>query len=168
MKIALITDMLTNDVLSVKNDFIGKQMTSLNYKIVLKLWKPDFLFVESAWEGHRNKWTFKIVVYPDYLISLNVNTIEDSEAMFSRRPVEIISCGSTTVTNPTSEVERYFKEYCCTVTNEEEALELFERLKDGSSKVDLARAEAGVQNVAREHTWRHHLEEISSVIGLEK
>lgn len=107
-------------------------------------------------------------IYKDYVVSLNVNTIEDSETMFSRRLVEILACGGIAVTNPTPAVEHYFKEYCHIVSNEQEALELFERLKDGPSESDLRRAEAGAEYVAREHTWTHRLEEICSVIGLEK
>lgn len=107
-------------------------------------------------------------IYKDYLVSLNVNTIEDSETMFSRRLVEILACGGIAVTNPTPAVERYFKDYCHVVSNEEEALALFERLKDGPSKSDLRRAEAGAECVAREHTWTHRLEEICSVIGVKR
>lgn len=106
-------------------------------------------------------------IYKDYLVSLNVNTVEDSQTMFSRRLVEIIACGGIAVTNPSPAVERYFKEYCHVVQNEEEAAVLFERLKNGPSKEDLERARAGAEYVAREHRWTHRLQEIRDVIGLE-
>lgn len=105
-------------------------------------------------------------IYKDNLISLNVNTIEDSKTMFSRRLIEILACGGIAVTNSTPAVEHYFRDYCYVVTNEAEAETLFRRLKDGPSETDLRRAEAGAAYVAKEHTWTHRLEEIANVIGL--
>lgn len=103
-------------------------------------------------------------IYKDYLVSLNVNTIEDSGTMYSRRLVEILACGGIAVTNPSPAVDRYFKDYCHVVHNAEEAIDLFARLKHGPSSEDLARAEAGARYVLAEHTWAHRLEEIASVV----
>lgn len=105
-------------------------------------------------------------IYKDYLVSLNVNTVEDSATMYSRRLVEILACGGIAVTNPSPAVERYFKDYCHVIHNAEEAVELFARLKHGPSADDLARAEAGARYVLAEHTWAHRLEEIVRVVGL--
>lgn len=107
-------------------------------------------------------------IYKDYLVSLNVNTIEDSGTMFSRRLAEIIACGGIAITNPSPAVDRYFKEYCHIVANEEEANTLFERLKQGPSPDDLMRAREGADYIAREHTWTHRLKEICDVIGLKR
>lgn len=105
-------------------------------------------------------------IYKDYLVSLNVNTIEDSGTMYSRRLVEILACGGIAVTNPSPAVDSYFKDYCHVVHDSEEAVELFARLKHGPSPDDLARAEAGASYVLAEHTWAHRLEEITRVVGL--
>ena len=105
-------------------------------------------------------------IYKDYLVSLNVNTIEDSATMYSRRLVEILACGGIAVTNPSPAVDRYFREYCHIVRNTEEATALFCRLKHGPTADDLARAEAGALYVLAEHTWAHRLEEIVRVVGL--
>lgn len=105
-------------------------------------------------------------IYKDYLVSLNVNTIEDSETMYSRRLVEILACGGIAVTNPSPAVDRYFKGYSHVVHNAEEAVDLFSRLKHGPSADDLARAEAGARYVLAEHTWAHRLDEITRVVGL--
>ena len=329
MKIALISDELTFDSLSFEYNIKIKNITVLNYKMVLKMWKPDFLFVESAWQGYKNKWKFKIASYPDYpkrnnktlqkvvtyakkigiptvfwnkedgvhfdrfidsaklfdhiftvdencipryrevvskevtvntlmfgvqskfhnftgfhfkhnranfvgsyshhvhdnrrkwqdmkfrsasqsdlgltvfdrnsnrksknyrypdlknldvkpsvpyaqtaqiyrdyLVSLNVNTIEDSATMFSRRLVEIIACGGIAITNDSPAVEKLFKDYCYVVRSEDEMLELCNRLKNGPTELDLQRAKAGAEYVAKYHTWTHRLEEIRKVIGI--
>jgi len=105
-------------------------------------------------------------IYKDYLVSINVNTIVDSETMFSRRLVEILACGGIAVTNPSPAVERYFKDYCYVVSTKEEAMALFTRLKKGPTEEDLQRARAGAEYVAKEHTWAHRLEEIRKVIGI--
>ena len=105
-------------------------------------------------------------IYKDYLVSLNVNTIEDSATMYSRRLVEILACGGIAVTNPSLAVDRYFKDYCHVVHNAVEAADLFARLKHGPSADDLARAEAGARYVLAEHTWAHRLEEIARVVRM--
>lgn len=105
-------------------------------------------------------------IYRDYLVSLNVNTIEDSATMYSRRLVEILACGGIAVTNPSPAVERYFKDFCHVVHDADEAADLFTRLKHGPSVDDLGRAEAGARYVLNEHTWAHRLAEIVRVVGL--
>lgn len=104
-------------------------------------------------------------IYKDYLVSLNVNTIEDSATMFSRRLVEILACGGIAVTNPSPAVAHYFEEYCHVVRTPEEAHALFGRLRHGPDAHDLERARAGAEFVLREHTWAHRLEEILAVTG---
>lgn len=331
MKLALIADKLTHDSLKEESSVSIKNITLLNYKIVLKFSKPDVLFVESAWQGYKEKWKYKIASYPDYpkrnnsklkkvieyakslgiptvfwnkedgvhfdrfiesaqlfdhiftidencipkykaivdekvsvnslifavqskfhnfsgfnfksikasfvgsysthihdkrrywqdmmfeatskingldifdrnsdrkssnyrypkfenmevfpsvsymetariykdyLISLNVNTIEDSPTMFSRRLIEIIACGGIAITNNTPAVEKYFKEYCFTFETKEELEELLKRFqKDGLSNNDKEKFKLGAEYVAQNHTWTHRIEEIRRVIGLNK
>jgi len=108
-------------------------------------------------------------IYKDYLISLNVNTIEDSPTMFSRRLIEIIACGGIAITNNTPAVEKYFKEYCFTFETKEELEELLKRFqKDGLSNNDKEKLKLGAEYVAQNHTWTHRIEEIRRVIGLNK
>ncbi|MBT5491427.1 glycosyltransferase [bacterium] len=328
MKIALISDILTEDSLKAERGIELKIITSFNYKFILKFWKPDFLFVESAWQGYKNKWKFKIAnykdypkrnneklqnvinyakeldiptafwnkedgvhfnrfidsallfdhiftvdsncipkykslanknttintlefavqeqfhnfkyfnfkykeanfvgsyskhihdkrrywqdlflssckdnkldvsifdrnsnrkntdyrfpdfenischpavkykdtanIYKDYMLSLNVNTIEDSPTMFSRRLVEILACGGLCVTNNSLAVETSFKEFCFVINNEEEANELFRRVKlDGLSNKDLEMARAGSELIHNNFTWTKRLEQISDII----
>lgn len=104
-------------------------------------------------------------IYKDYLVSLNVNTIEDSATMYSRRLVEILACGGIAVTNLSPAVDRYFKDYCHVVHNAGEATDLFTRLKYGPSADDLGGA-SGARYVLAEHTWAHRLDEIARVVGL--
>ncbi|MBR8223141.1 glycosyltransferase [Burkholderia ambifaria] len=103
-------------------------------------------------------------VFRDYLVSLNVNTIEDSSTMFSRRLVEILGCGGIAVTNPSPAVDVLFRDYCYQVHDVAEAEDLFARLRRGPSSIDLERARAGAEYVLNHHTWSHRLRQIAAMI----
>jgi spore maturation protein CgeB len=105
-------------------------------------------------------------VYKAHAISLNVNSVTGSETMCSRRLLEILACGGIAVTNPSLAVDRYFSEYCHVVSTPEHAQELFDRLRHGPSREDMARAEAGAAYVKQNHTWAHRLEEVCSIVKL--
>ena len=104
-------------------------------------------------------------IYRDYFVSLNVNTIEDSASMYSRRLVEILACGGIAVTNPTLAVETHFLEYCHVVHDLDQAAQLLSRLRNGPGKNDLEMAKAGADYVSRTHTWTQRLEEIRGIVG---
>lgn len=104
-------------------------------------------------------------LYREHLLSFNVNTVEDSPTMFSRRLLEIIACGGLAVTNPSPAVERYFGDFCEVVRDEEECRALVERLnRDGLSRRDRERTMAGAEYVRQNHTWAHRIEQILRVI----
>lgn len=107
-------------------------------------------------------------IYRNYLVSLNVNTIEDSPTMYSRRVVEILACGGILVSTPSMAMAEIFKEYGHIVNNEDEAVELFQRLRFGSSKQDLERALAGADFVLSNFTWQKFLEKIYATIESKK
>ena len=64
LKIALVSDELTRECLS-QSAWV-KNLTPLNYMHILRFWKPDMLFVESAWKGIDEAWKFRIANYPDH------------------------------------------------------------------------------------------------------
>jgi len=105
-------------------------------------------------------------IYKTHAVSLNVNSVTDSETMCSRRLLEILACGGIAVTNPSRAVDRYFRDYCHVVSTREEARELFSRLRHGPLGEDKARAEAGAAYVRQNHTWTHRLEEICAVVKI--
>jgi spore maturation protein CgeB len=103
-------------------------------------------------------------IYKTHAVSLNVNSVTDSETMYSRRLLEILASGGVLVTNPSRAVDRYFRDYCHVVTTRDEARDLFSRLRHGPSREDMARAEAGAVYVQQNHTWTHRLHEICAVV----
>jgi spore maturation protein CgeB len=105
-------------------------------------------------------------VYQRHLASLNINTVEGSDTMFSRRLIEIIACGGLAVTTPALSVERWFKDYCHVVASADEARELFGRLKrDGYNARDREMMTAGAEYVATHHTYTQRLETVLDAIG---
>ena len=105
-------------------------------------------------------------IYRQHMVSLNVNTVENSPTMFSRRLIEIVACGGLAVTNPSPAVNRFFKEYVEVVQNEEECREVLGRIaRDGLTKRDRDRALAGADYVMKHHTWAHRLKQIMDMVA---
>lgn len=105
-------------------------------------------------------------VYKSHAISLNVNSVTDSDTMCSRRLLEILACGGIAVTNPSQAIDKYFRNYCHVVSTREEAIELFSRLRHGPSCDDMDRAEAGAMYVHDNHTWAHRLDELCAIVKI--
>ncbi len=63
-KIGVIADTITQKCLALEEDCIN--LTPLNFKILLKIHKFDFIFCESAWIGPFGLWKYKIASYPDF------------------------------------------------------------------------------------------------------
>jgi spore maturation protein CgeB len=105
-------------------------------------------------------------VYKKHALSINVNSVTDSETMCSRRLLEILACGGIMLTNPSRCVDKYFRNYCHVASTPEEMCELLSRLKFGPSQEDLERAEAGARYVRAEHTWTHRLGELCAIVNI--
>jgi spore maturation protein CgeB len=102
-------------------------------------------------------------VYKSHLVSLNVNTIEDSETMFSRRLVEVIGCGGLAVSTPALAIDRLFAGLCHVVHSRDDAQPLFERLAhDGYSESDRDMMVEGARHVAEHHTYVQRIQTILS------
>lgn len=104
-------------------------------------------------------------IYKSHLASLNVNTIEDSETMFSRRLIEILACGGLAVSTPALAIDRMFKDWVHVVDGADAARELFARLaRDGYSARDREMMRGGAEHVLAHHTWSHRLDTILDAI----
>ncbi|WP_201548732.1 glycosyltransferase [Psychrobacter sp. Pi2-1] len=64
VELVLISDELSSRSLEVANEIRIKE-NYLFYQL-RKRNKPDFILVESAWRGHKDKWRYKIANYPGY------------------------------------------------------------------------------------------------------
>lgn len=66
LNIGLISDELTAHALTSSNIVNVKQLKNAYWSWQIKKLRPDFILVESAWRGHKDKWRYKIANYPDY------------------------------------------------------------------------------------------------------
>lgn len=128
---------------------------------------PNYRYPDLPWLEVRKSvpHTKTAQIYQDYMVSLNVNTVEDSATMFSRRLIEILACEGLAVTTPALSVDRYFKEFCYVVSCEEEARSLLGRFKNGLGSREREMVAAGGGFVLKEHTWAHRLAEVMNVIS---
>jgi spore maturation protein CgeB len=128
-----------------------------------------YRFPDLPWLDVKQKVSYEKTadIYRKYMLSFNVNTIQDSPTAFSRRLVEIIACGGLAVTNPSLSVNRYFKDFVEVVHDEKECAELVKRIaREGLTKRDREKALAGADYVLREHTWEKRLQQIREIVGL--
>lgn len=65
LKLALISDELTSLALEESSVKIF-QIKDKNWFQLFKIFKPDFILVESVWRGYKDAWRYKIANYPDY------------------------------------------------------------------------------------------------------
>ncbi|WP_322995277.1 glycosyltransferase [Castellaniella sp.] len=65
LKIALVTDYFTADCLSAECRV--RCMTPGNYRQVMDIWKPDLVFVESAFHGVGGAWRYRLAQQPKWL-----------------------------------------------------------------------------------------------------
>ena len=70
-KIALISDELTSLALN-ESSVKFFQIKDKNWFQLFKIFKPDFILVESVWRGYKESWRYRIANYPDYPERSNV------------------------------------------------------------------------------------------------
>ena len=104
-------------------------------------------------------------IYRSSLVSLNINTVETSPTMFSRRLIEIMASGGLAVTTPALSVDLLFKDQCHVVDNAEQATALFERLaRSGYSPRDHEMMAAGSAHVLAHHTYQQRIETVLAAV----
>lgn len=62
IRVSLVADALTAGSLSASCR--SAELTPLNFRLALRFPRPDFVLVESAWQGHRDSWKYRIAAYP--------------------------------------------------------------------------------------------------------
>ena len=65
LKIALVADHFTTECLSMECRI--RCLTPSNYQEVLDSWRPDLVFVESAFHGAQGSWRYELAKQPRWL-----------------------------------------------------------------------------------------------------
>ncbi len=77
LRVALVADPLTRSCLQDECEILD--LTPNNYEHALTRLKPDFLFFESVWHGHKDAWQFKVASYPWYRFRSNKHLVKLTE-----------------------------------------------------------------------------------------
>lgn len=103
--------------------------------------------------------------YKGYKVSMNVNTVKDSETMFSRRVFESLACGTPVVSNYSKGLVNMLGKYVTASDNYEELKQAFDKLlndKNEYEKVSLL----GMREVLRNHTYSVRLKKVLDKVGI--
>ncbi|MCD0501725.1 CgeB family protein [Bordetella petrii] len=113
-----------------------------------------------VYPGVKNQKTAHI--YRKYRYCLNVNTIENSPTMFSRRLIEIMAVGGVAITTDSQAVQELFSSYCYSFSSREGLLGIIDQTQGGGYLQAQERALAGAEYVHTYHTWCHRLQELEA------
>ena len=105
-------------------------------------------------------------IYRKFNHCLNVNTIENSSTMFSRRLIEIMACGSLAVSNPSLSVSTLFADMCEVISTEAEADNLFFQLSYGLTHHQKEMCQYASHSVLKHYTYETWLDRIIEFIGI--
>ena len=108
-----------------------------------------------------------LAAYRGYKVYLNVNTVENSRTMFSRRVLEILASGTPVVSTPSVGLSNFFSESEIAIVEEfEEATSSIESLVRSSNTRDrmVHRAQ---RKIWENHTYAHRAEMMFREMGLD-
>jgi hypothetical protein len=104
--------------------------------------------------------------YRQYKVFLNVNSVIDSNTMFSRRVFELLACGTPVVSTVSAGIDRMFgRELVWTVRDKGEAEEAIRHLMQDKWEW-RRRSLQGIRRVFAEHTFAHRFDEVLRITGL--
>lgn len=107
-----------------------------------------------------------VTAYRQYKLFLNINTVQDSPTMFSRRVFEILACGTPVVSTHSDGMKAMLGEHVHIVNNKDEAKNIVQQLLES----DLDRERLGHQaarHCLQHHSYQQRFEQILKAIGVE-
>ena len=106
-----------------------------------------------------------IKVYKKYNIFLNVNSMDDSLTMFSRRVFELLACGTNVVSSYSLGIKNMFSGIVKLSRNEEDTRKYIELLLNDKELRDRLSLR-GQREIFRKHTYTHRFQSILDKIGI--
>lgn len=103
--------------------------------------------------------------YKKYNVFLNINSINDSPTMFSRRVFELLACGTNVISSYSLGIENMFFQIVKLSRNKEDTqkhLELLLKDKELCDRLSLK----GQREVFSKHTYTHRFESILDTVGI--
>lgn len=97
--------------------------------------------------------------YKGYYFGLNMNTVRDSQTMFSRRALELLASNTVVIGNYSKGLRNYLGDLTISTDDMDTMLEMVGHLKGDRDLRDRYRL-AGLRKVMSQHTYHHRLLEI--------
>jgi len=131
---------------------------------------PQYAFPEIYSENLKGgvPYTEMVDIYKEYQVFLNVNSVNESPTMFSRRVFEILASGTPIISPPNLGISNLIgDDIVLFSSSEEETKKHLERLLSDQmywKKISLK----GIRKVHSEHTYRHRADFILNKVGINK
>lgn len=104
--------------------------------------------------------------YRRHAAFLNVNTVEESSTMMSRRVFEILACRTPVVSTPSAAIDAQLADVVLTPTGRAETNEVVARLVHDADHRDRL-GQRGFRTVMSAHTYQHRIAEVFNTLGLD-
>ena len=105
-------------------------------------------------------------IYNQFSHCLNVNSITNSNTMFSRRLIEIMACGKLAISNPSKSISNLFKEMCICLDDENDANEILQQLSRGYTSKQKVRCQYAQQHVHQNYNVERWIDRILKEINI--
>ena len=106
-------------------------------------------------------------MYNQFSHCLNVNSITQSNTMFSRRLLEIMACGRLAISNPSLAIDHLFKDMCIQIDHTDEARQLFSQLQFGYTAEQREMVTYAHDHVQQNYTASAWLKSIIKICNLD-
>jgi spore maturation protein CgeB len=107
-----------------------------------------------------------ITAYRQYKVFLNINTVQDSPTMFSRRVFELLACGTPVISTPSIGMEEMLGEHVHIVKNHEDTESKLNTLL--SSDIERERlGHLAARFCLQKHSYQQRFAHIASTVGLD-
>lgn len=109
-----------------------------------------------------------LTAYREFSAFLNVNSVTSSRTMFPRRVLELAACATPVISTPASGIDAIFPpDEVLTVTEPEQAAWTIRALVNSPEWRDRV-GHLAARRVLASHTYRHRVNEILEVVGLDQ
>lgn len=103
--------------------------------------------------------------YRSYAAFLNVNSVQESPTMFSRRVFELLACGTPVISTPATGIERLLGDTVLTTDTPERTAELVDWVINEPLERDR-HAHRGYRLVHSKHSYEHRVDQLLGLAGV--
>ena len=107
-----------------------------------------------------------VTAYRQYKVFLNINTVQDSPTMFSRRVFEILACGTPVVSTPSDGMKKMLGEHVYVVNNNKETKDVIQKLFDSEQDREKY-AHISARHCLQHHSYQQRFKTVLETIGLQ-